>query len=137
MRLIGKVKTLPIEDLDPWPWSAQHKGGGSVKLNSIPMGIMAFGGPPVETLLKHMHEWNETIGNGRLPNSITCLAQNYTLLQNDGWLFLGKTHTEGGGLYINDPATGGCLSTLFDHLMKIMQAWTYAQPRTPLSKYLD
>ncbi len=129
------IKRLSIEPrLDPWPWSATHAGSKEpVTLPNIPVSIVAFDGPERETLISHLAFLENTGGRQLLPNTVTCLRRNYTICLNNGWLTTGDS---GGQLYVEWKNPGSCLGDLFDHLMKVLQAWQHHHPATPLSSYL-
>ena len=130
------IKKLPIDPrLNPWPWNVTEPERRTVVLlQNIPVAIVAFEGPNAPTLQKHLHEWEKKAGRLFLPNTVTCLKPNYTLILNDGWL-KGPEQTD-AALYIQIPDPGSCLAHLFFHLMKTLQRWSHYHPPTPLEKYL-
>lgn len=137
LETVRSVRDLLIEPpLDPWPWTAQRAATGeSVRLDHIPASIIAFNGPTVETLMGHIATWAP--GNrASLPNTITCLERDYTLILNDGWTYIPDrlSPESRSALYLKGESVG--LVDLFDYLMKVTQAWSFTRPRTPLSTYL-
>jgi hypothetical protein len=137
MKSTVAVKSLPIEPpLDPWPWSATlTKTGEHVRLDNIPVSIIAFKGPDVETLLEHLDTWEQVVERNRLPNTITCLKENYTLALNDGWRL--SPRGTNAPTYFRMMGDGMALGDLYDHLMKVLQGWIHHHPDTPLSRYLE
>ncbi len=77
----SKIKSLPILPLlDPWPWSAYITGEQKfVKLPHIPVCLIAFQGPQLNTLMDHLISWEKKIELRKFPNTITCLREGYTL----------------------------------------------------------
>jgi|LakMenE18May11ns_1017448.scaffolds.fasta_scaffold9803693_2 hypothetical protein len=134
---VRSVRVLEINPrLDPWPWSAARAATYEpVQLDHIPVCIVAFKGPTIETLLGYLSEF-AVANRADLPNVITCLERDYTLILNDGWIFNPASLSEDSRqkLYLK----GDCSSLvdLFDFLMKVTQAWAFASPRTPFSRYL-
>lgn len=135
LRTTESIRSIPIEPaLDPWPWAA-NKGGSLVTLEHIPVSIVAFDGPELETLYRHLVSWH---AQGKsLPNTVTCINRNYTLYRNDDWSYPENAGgSNGRPLYNRIKGDGvNCLRELFDFLMKCLQAWAYTQPRTPLTAY--
>jgi hypothetical protein len=103
------LKDLLIDPpLDPWPWSATLTTSGKrVRLANIPVSIVAFEGPDVNTLCSHLHNWEQIAGRERMPNTVTCLRQDYTLFLNDGWRII--NHDTSGPLYFHTPTNPSCL----------------------------
>jgi hypothetical protein len=136
LETVKSVRALPIHPaLDPWPWSATRVGTEQrVQLDHIPACIVAFDGPTMETVGAYLGEWAKENGNA-LPNIITCLKRNYTLVLNDGWIFVPERLPPESrtSLYLKNEHS--CLADLFDYLMKVVQAWSYARPATPLANY--
>jgi len=71
-----------------------------------------------------------------LPNTITILSKNYTIILNDGWKFIKSKLADPNVTYVRVDGTGSCLADLFDFLMKIIQACEFRNPATPLVKYI-
>jgi hypothetical protein len=137
LETVRALRALPIDPpLDPWPWTANRRhGGGCVRLDHIPACIVAFDGPTMETVADWLCQWAST-NRSAMPNTITCLKRNYTLVLNDGWLFIPELLPPDSqtALYLKNEHS--CLADLFDYLMKVVQAWSYARPRTPLVRYV-
>lgn len=137
IEIVRSVRQLEISPrLDPWPWSAVRESSCEhVQLDHIPVCVVAFNGPTIETLLGYLSEIAAS-SRADLPNVITCLERDYTLILNDGWIYDPAKLPENSRqkLYLK----GDCSSLvdLFDFLMKVTQAWSYASPRTPFSQYL-
>ena len=136
LETVRSVRELSIEPiLNPWPWTAQRTTGEMVRLDHIPACVIAFEGPTVETLIGHIAAWPEE-NRSYLPNTITCVARDYTLVLNDGWMHVPERLSLDSrqALYLKGELAG--LVDLFDYLMKVTQAWSFARPRTPLSYYM-
>ncbi|WP_162930046.1 DUF6602 domain-containing protein [Pseudophaeobacter sp. EL27] len=131
----NKVKRLSISkgDLYPWPWSAETNSGKELWIQDIPNSIISFKSCTEKHLLKKLKEHADN--GGELPDTITCLELDFTLVRNNGWL----AQKDGDDLYISshDGIFKGAapLLIVFDYYMKVLQAWDYAKPRTPLLKY--
>lgn len=130
---IAKIRNLPL-NLDPWPWTASV-ARTNYRLDHIPCSIVAFDGPTKETLISQLESWAEQHGKSALPNTVTCIRRNYTIVRNDDWHYISANIPVSmrSDIYIdgNDP----CLYDLFVYMMKCLQAWDYARPRTPLNRY--
>lgn len=146
LKTSAKIKALKLL-CDPWPWQASTQIKGKlteVKLVSIPVSVVAFQGPTKETLLEKLAEVTSEIGLkylgypegipviNLLPDTITVLEHDYTIVLNNNWNIVGQN--SGKPVYAHMPDES-CLYQLFSHLMKCIQAWHYYQPRTPLSNY--
>lgn len=131
-----KVRSLTMSALEPWPWSALASYG-RVRLPHVPVAIVAFNGPTSETLAEKLSEWARLHGEESLPNIVTCLSRDYTLVRNDSWMFDPKKLPESSrsSQYLKSDGPGAAMFDLFDYLMKCLQAWDYARPRTPLASY--
>lgn len=135
---ITRVRSLQMSKLQPWPWQATMDDSHQVALPHIPAFVIAYYGPTKETLLRHLADWGRRNGIESLPNIVTCLDRDYTIIRNDGWMFVKKRLDPEyrDCLYLSNPISRTCLADLFDYLMKCLQAWTYSQPRTPLKGYV-
>jgi hypothetical protein len=136
LETVRSVRELPIEPLlDPWPWSAQRTTGEFVRLNHIPACIVAFNGPTAEALMGHLAARQADHGT-HLPNTITCLVRDYTLVLNDGWIYVPEELSPESrrSLYLKGETSA--LLELYDFLMKVTQGWAFTRPRTPLSRYM-
>ena len=105
-----------------------------VQLDNIPVAIVAFMGPNIDTLRNHLHEWEKKIGRSILPNTVTCPWTQLHARLNDGWLK--APEPTDAAPYIQIPDARSCLAHLFFHLMKTLQCWSHYHPPTPLEKYL-
>jgi len=132
---VRKIKERQVE-CEPWPWVA-NKGGSIVSLSSIPASIIAFKGPPHSNLENALATFSDRFGVDSLPNTITVLEQDYTLIRNDDWYFSKKGKEPSQKLYVAMPDTGACLADVFNYLMMCVQSWTFCSPFTPLSSYLS
>lgn len=128
---IKKIREMPL-NLDPWPWTASVHSQ-NVRLTHIPCFVISFDGPTPDKLIEHLKNWSEVHGDHTLPNTVTCLKRNYTIVKNDGWHLLPVDYASYELPYFqsSDP----CLVDLFLYLMKCLQAWGYEKPRTPLNQY--
>lgn len=127
------LKRLPIvPTLHPWPWSASRTDGGHARLDNIPYSLLAFDGPELNTLLRHLSDRGAHTEKQFLPNTITCLKRNYTVTLTDGWV---RRAIPNGPLYEESSTEHPALLDLFDYLMKVFQAWSFEQPRTPFNAY--
>ncbi len=134
-KAMGTVRMVKNQQVrcTPWPWEARNGLGNIVRLNSIPASIVAFQGPEIESLLAALRLYADRYGQDSLPDSITVLDRDYTLIRENGWYF---NNIAAEQLYRRIPDEGACLADLFNYLMKCVQAWTFRAPFTPLSDYL-
>lgn len=125
-----------VPPLEPWPWIAERQETRAlIRLEHIPFCLFAFKGPTIETLMEHLAS-AAAVNRAALPNIVTCLERDYTLVLNDGWIYdSAKLPPEfQQALYLR--GSHSALVDLFDYLMKTTQAWAYARPRTPLASYI-
>jgi len=135
LELAKRVKSLKIE-AKPWPWAAKVDRK-PVKLSSIPVSVIAFEGPPRQTLLKKLVEWRASYPVSQLPDTISVLDQGYTLVRNNGWVYPRQLISPNpNALYYWIEEPGSCLGSLFNYLMYSIQAWDHRNPKTPFSAFL-
>jgi len=137
MNATTQIKARKIS-CDTWPWTSRRaRDGTPLRLPNIPVSIVAFDGPELPALMRHLHAWEARLGSAdMMPNTITVLRRDYTLLMNDGWSLVPKHVPPTESLYAYVQQPGASVADLFFFLMQVMQAWLHHHPATPLGSYL-
>jgi len=122
-----KLKSLNFEiKHSPHPWTGAI-GSKNISLQHVPYCVVCVDGPTKETLIEKV----AGVSHDLLPDTITCLRRNYYLTKAPEWQTSNPPQIAGH----YHSLSGDALFSQFDFLMKVLQAWDYARPRTPLSLY--